>query len=115
MNIKGTELLKILENRRQKLSWYQLFKRRKIESRIERLKELGLNDYYSEFNDVWTRCETFDPDLSIHNRKKSKEIMDGNEVICSCLNCGKIGAIFETDPLERIGQCNRCFEEFKLG
>jgi len=113
MNIKGTELLKILENRRQKLSWHQLFKRRKIESRIERLKELGLNDYYSEFNDIWTKCETFDPDLQVHNRKKSKEIIDANEPIGRCLNC-EFGTIFETDPLERIGQCNRCFEEFKL-
>ena len=113
MDIKGTELLKILEKRKKKLSWYQLFKYRKIESRIERLKELGLNNYYWEFNDVWTRCETFDPDLLVYNRRKSKEIMDGNEVVSSCLNC-KTGAIFETDPIEKIGQCNNCFTEFKL-
>ena len=113
MDIKGTELLKIFENRMQKLSWYQLFKRKKIKSRIERLKELGLNDYYSEFNDVWTKCETFDPDLSVRNSMKRKEIME-NECVSFCPSCGRLGAIFVTDNVERIGQCHICLEEFKL-
>ena len=112
-NVKGTELLKLLEKRKQKLFWYQLFKRKKIESRIERLKEIGLNYYYWEFNNVWQRCETFDPDLDVRNKKKMKEIMNGNDCVGNCLNC-KTGAIFEIDPIEKIGQCYMCFTEFKL-
>jgi len=113
MNVKGTELLKIFEERKEKLSWWQVFKHKKIDSGIERLKELGLNDYYWEFNDVWKRAETFDPDLSVRNKIKTKEIKEGNECVGSCPNC-KYGAIFEKDPIEKIGQCHDCFEEFKL-
>jgi len=114
MDIKGTELLKILEKRKKKLSWWQIFRHKKIDRRIERLKELGLNNYYWKIaEDVWQRSETFDPDLIVRNRIKSKEIMDANEPIGRCLNC-EVGTIFETDPLERIGQCYMCFEEFKL-
>ena len=111
--LKGTELLKLFQKRKKNLSWWQILKCKKIDSKITRLKELGLNDYYWEFNDVWQRCETFDPDLSVRNKIKSKRITDGNECVSSCLNC-KTGAIFEIDPMEKIGQCHICFTEFKL-
>ena len=111
--MKGTELLELFEAKTKKLSWYQISKCKKIERRIERLKILGLNKDYWEHNGVYTKCETFDPDISVRNRIKSKEITEGNDCISGCLNC-KLGAIFEIDPIEKIGQCNVCFTEFKL-
>ena len=114
MNIKGTELLKILEKRKENLSWWQVFKHKKLDNRIQRLKELGLTNYYWEIaEDVWRRAETFDPDLSVRNKIKTKEIQEGNECVSRCLNC-RDGAIFEIDPIEKIGQCHMCFTEFKL-
>lgn len=55
-----------------------------------------------EFADELTYCS-----------HKRKEIVDGNKPISQCPNC-PIGFIWETDNIEKIGQCDRCFEEFKL-
>jgi hypothetical protein len=45
--------------------------------------------------------------------KKRIEIVKGNECVGRCPAC-RIGFVFEKDLIERIGQCDNCFEEHKL-
>ena len=44
---------------------------------------------------------------------KSREIRKHNDRIGLCPNCD-IGNIYEQDSIEKIGQCDYCFDEFKL-
>lgn len=112
--IKGIEILKIFEKQIDSSHFWQIFKKKKIEHRIERLQFLGLHEYYNENQDgTYSKVEMFDPDKLVMNNKKMKEIMDGNRCVSKCLNC-RYGAIFEVDPIEKIGQCHMCFTEFKL-
>lgn len=44
---------------------------------------------------------------------KSKEVRKDNNKIDSCPNCNA-GSIYEQDSIEKLGQCDYCFNEFKL-
>lgn len=44
---------------------------------------------------------------------KSRKIRKYNDKIESCPNCN-IGNIYEQDSIEKIGQCDYCFNEFRL-
>ena len=115
--IKGKEILKRFEKLIDELYFWQILQKRKIKQRIETLESKGLSNYYDKLEDGSYRLvEFYDPDLDVRNRIKEKEIMDGNEVVSSCPNCykNKFGGIFVIDPIEKIGQCNKCFTEFKL-
>ena len=52
-------------------------------------------------------------DELVYLRHKTDKIRNGNEIICRCPNC-KLGKVYEKYPIERIGQCDNCFEEIKL-
>jgi len=111
MLIKGNELIRLFEKQIYDLHFWNIFKKKKLRERIDRVHNF---DYYDKnTNGTYRIVEFFDPDLLVRNRIKSKLIVDGNEYIGKCLNC-KIGGIFEIDPIEKIGQCYRCFTEFKL-
>jgi hypothetical protein len=45
-------------------------------------------------------------------REMRKQIM-GGEFVCKCPAC-EVGFLHLKDPVERIGQCDYCFEEIKL-
>ena len=109
--IKGTELKQLFQNQLNEIHFYKLFKKRKLRERIERVRSY---EYYNENSDGTYRVvEFYEPDLDVRNKKRRRKIMDGNDSVGRCLNC-KLGAIFNIDPIERIGQCNSCFTEFKL-
>lgn len=112
--MEGRELLKLLENQRHELHFWQLFKKRAIQQRIESLNLIGVNHNYTKNQDGSYRViETFDPDLYVRYLIKRKEVMYNNEWVSKCLAC-EGGHIFEIDPIEKIGQCNECLTEFKL-